>query len=446
MRGTAEARGGTRNRLPRSTVAIVLGLIVLGLIGLGGHPARAEVVFELVPDLALGVNDNTVQDMPPVRDSFATAGVGGHLRYTGARVTHALGNRLSYSHFFQGRSRDTLTDALTWTSTWDPLAVLQVRLSAGAAVSRVSSVDLGDSSAAVPTGAVPGYSYYVASTASEAVRFQPTARSAFLESLTAGRVDYLDNRPDLPTTTQFTGELRAERLAARDTIYLDARLSDAYTTTTPLNAGTFSEGHNLVAQLLLGWRRQLSAFWTSELQGGPMVVFRLNGDGIVSPSWLGSLSYQGLPLGGLAWFASLSVSRSAGLNLFLGQATVSDQALLRLALPLNRRQTIFVTGFTSYLYARQIGADAEGTNNLSRLFDQISSGAALTARMSQHPFFATLAYTFVDQRGSTYAVQRAMMPPEIRRLDDLRRRTLLLSAGAAFAWGPGTPTFFGGAP
>jgi hypothetical protein len=425
--------------IPAATIVLVIAL------GATQRSARAEVIFGLIPDLALGATDTATQDKPLERGEFVTAAVGGELRYSGARVTHSLGNRLSFSHFFEGRGTDTTTDALTWISAWDPLAVLQVRLSAGAAISRVSAVDPGDLSAATPTGAVKGNSVYLSTTANEAVRYQPSPRFAFLESVTAGRVDFLPSDPALPTTTLVAGQLRAERLAALDTVFVDARLSDSYATTTPYNAGTFSAGHSLVGQVLFGWRRQLSPFWISELQAGPLVVFRPNGDGIVSPAGLASINYQGTAQG-TPWFATLSVSRSPAPNLFLGQATITDQVLLRLALPLDRRQTLFVTGFAAYLYARQVGTDVEGTNDLTRLFDQITSGASLTARMSQHPFWASLAYTFVDQRGSTYLVKQGTMPPAAVRLDDLRRRTLLLSAGGAFAWGPGTPRFFGGAP
>ena len=425
----------------RSVQALALALT----IGAVARPARAEVVLDLIPDLAVGVNDNKVANTPSVRDEFVTAGVGSQLRYTGARVTHTLGNRLSFSHFFQGRGTDTTTDALTWLSTWDPLAVLQVRLGAGAAVSRVSGVDPGDLTLGTMGGVAAGNSKYLAINANEAVRYQPSPRFALLESVTAGRVDFLPHDDALPTTDQVAGQLRAERLAALDTLYVDARLSDSYATATPLNAGTFAQGHNLVAQVLFGWRRILSPFWTSELQAGPLLVFRPGGGSILSFAGLASISYQGTAQG-TPWFATLNVSRSPAPNLFIGQATITDQVLLRLALPLDRRQTLFVTGFAAYLYARQVGTDLEGTNTLDRLFDQITSGAALTARISQHPFWAALAYTFVDQRGSTYTVQRGTMPPQVVRLDDLLRRTLLLSAGGAFAWGPGTPRFFGGAP
>jgi hypothetical protein len=424
-----------RNRRPWLTAAIAVVLVAPGV-----RAARAEVVFELIPDLALGVSENGVRRQPTVRDEFVTAGVGSQLRYSGARVTHALGNRLSFSHFFEGRGTDTTTDALTWLSTWQPVAALQLRLSASAAVSRVSAVDPGDLSATSTTAAVAGSSQFLSTTASEAVRWEPSARFALLESVTVGRVDFLPRREELPTTTLISGQLRAERLAALDTVYLDARLSDSYASTTELNVGTFSEGHNLVGQLLLGWRRQLSAFWSSELQGGPLILFRPSGDAILSPSGLASLNYQAMARG-TPWFATVSLSRTPAANLFLGEATITDQLLARLALPLDRRQTLFVTGFAAYLYARQVGSDLGST----RLFDQITAGAALTARMSRKPFFASLAYTVVDQRGSTFFVQRGNVQ-EPRLLQDLVRRTLLLSAGAAFAWGPGTPQFFGGAP
>ena len=63
-----------------------------------------------------------------------------------------------------------------------------------------------------------------------------------------------------------------------------------------------AEGHTLLGRLLAGWRRELSPVWTTSLQAGPSVIFRLDGSGVMAPAFVGSIDYKRLP-----WYASLTV-------------------------------------------------------------------------------------------------------------------------------------------
>ena len=69
-------------------------------------------------------------------------------------------------------------------------------------------------------------------------------------------------------------------------------------------------------------------------------MFTPEGNGIIAPAGVASLIFARHP-----WFATLAVSQQASPNLYLGQATLNDAALARVALPLTRSDLLFVTGF-----------------------------------------------------------------------------------------------------
>jgi hypothetical protein len=406
------------------------GLALLGWGG-GGAPAHAQLIRELVPLVSVGVTDNADASRDTRRrDEFGTAAITARVRYQGARANHALANHLSFTHFFEGVGFDNVTDSLSWISAFDLSATLQLRLLANVALSRGSGVDPGDLSAVVPTAVRSGTNWFLTAGGGEELAYKPTPLRTYSESLNVSQVHYfaVPMGATVRTTTVIAGAMHAEWAAARDTLIADARLADAYVPRNPLLPGDPGAGHNLLGQLLLGWRRELSVRWSSELQAGVLVIFKTNGDGVAAPAGLASLTYKGVP-----WFATLVVSQSPAPNLYIGESTISDQVLLRLALPLNRRETFLLAGYAGYVYAR-IVTDASG--DLTRGYDQFSGGGSLLARSQQHPFWASLSVLFIDQRGST--MDGTYIP-------DLLARTVLLSVGAAFAFGPGTPSVFSGA-
>jgi hypothetical protein len=131
------------------------------------------------------------------------------------------------------------------------------------------------------------------------------------------------------------------------------------------------------------------------------------------------------------WFASLSVMQTPALNLFFGETTITEQAILRVALPLTRSELLYVGGYGGYAYARI----ATNQDVLARAYDQVLGGASLVARHSRLPLSASLSYIVVSQRGTTAPG---------RSVSDLAYQAVMLNVAGNFAWGPGTPPLFGG--
>jgi hypothetical protein len=191
------------------------------------------------------------------------------------------------------------------------------------------------------------------------------------------------------------------------------------------NSRTF--GHTLLARLLAGWRHEFSPFWSTRLQAGPSVIYRLDGAGVAAPAGVATVNYTRLP-----WFASLVAGQTPAANPYLGDAILADQVTLRLALPVDRIERVFVGAFGSYSYARI--ADAQG--HFQRAYDQLVGGASLNWVFPRARAAASLSYTVTSQRGATLPGYTTL---------DLGRQYVFLNVRSDLAWGPGTPPLFGGA-
>jgi hypothetical protein len=155
-------------------------------------------------------------------------------------------------------------------------------------------------------------------------------------------------------------------------------------------------------------------------------MFKWGGPGVIAPGGRASINYRRLP-----WYLTLGVAQTAEPNLYLGEATISDRILLRIALPLTQRELVFVTGVAGYTYGRI----ANEQRQLEKAFDQRSAGLTVTGRLPRLPFWAALEYLVVDQNGEM---------PSGRVFPSLFRQTVLLSIGAMLVWGAGEPPLFRG--
>jgi hypothetical protein len=412
-----------------------------------GAPARADVIYELVPSVSVGVTNNA-QAVPsnsttttppgttpvgPQGDTFVTGGGSMRLRYQGPRASHALGYRASYTHFLLGHGIDLFSNEIGETSVFELSPVLLVKVGAGLILSHTSGIAFSDPTTLNPQATRGGSTLFLVSSASEESVYQPTARSRYAQGLLVSHVNYLATTQTFPSITVVAATGRHTWLAARDSKFIDAQIGD---TISPVAAGTagttspFASGHILTAQVTAGWRREFSNTWSGSAEAGPMAIFRLSGPAVIAPAVAIAGNYTHLP-----WYASLVLSQAPTPNLLLGEATISDGALLRLALPLSRSQLFFVTGYGGYSYARIANAQLQ----LHKAYDAFNAGGSLTARLGSLPLFAALQYTIIDQRGGGTTAGGAIVP-------SLLWWTGLLTVGGAFAWGPGTPPLFGGVP
>lgn len=431
--------GGPAAASPR---AAALAAALVCLAG-GAHTARAQLLFDLAPNVVAGVTNNAGNASTPVlraRDEFFGLAVAARLRYDAARSAHALAYRAGYTRFIGGEGADTFSNDLTVSSSFTLSARLTLALGGGVTLSRTSGVDPRDLTTVTPQASMSGTRMFLATTARQSLAYLPNARRAYTETLSAGQVHYLSApvpatgagpaaMTSLPTTTVINAGARASFAQARDVFFGDAQLGDSFISGgDELPDSAFSRGHVFLGQLAAGWRRDLNAVWSAAVQAGPTIVFKWGGPGVIAPGGSIAVNYQQSP-----WFATVTASQAPAPNLFLGEATINDQLLGRLALPLNRRETFFVTATGGYIYARVANGDLQVT----RAYDQLTGGLACAWRPLQLPLFASLSYTVVDQRGSSGAG---------REIPDLARQTVMLNAGGLFAWGPGTPPLFGGGP
>jgi hypothetical protein len=401
----------------------------LAALWLAAAPARAEVIYDLAPAAGVGITDNapfaatpgptTPANAPrPQSDLFTVAETAARLRYVGANSNESIGYRLSWTHYLQHHGIDNLSNELLATANLNPSARLELHLTASAAIARTSRIVLGDPALAMaPQGVNSGTNLYLTYGAGEEAVYRASARWQYLEYFSVNRIHYLEHPappqpPAPPDGMTFTARARADLISGRDAYSLEAS-----------SFATIAAVNSVSAQLLAGWRREIDAQWTAEIQAGAMAIFPATGSAVIGPGGNAAVNYRRV-----TWFATLTASRSPTPNLYLGSPTVNNQALLRLTLPLTRDESAVVSGMASYLYANP--ADAQFT----RAYDSRSAAALIGSRIGRLPLYASLEYTVMSQHNN---------PNVMTPAPNLFRQVLMLNIRASFTFGPGTPPILG---
>jgi hypothetical protein len=424
-------RGARRRARVAGAAAVVGGALVLA-----GAVARAQAVYDLTPMAAVGATTNataagtspTVISPDQQNGAFTTVSVGAGARYQAARASYAVADRLSLTRFTDNSAANSLTNAFTVGTSVNATARIELRLSAGALLSRASAVEFSNPTTAAPQASFAGTSTFLGVSAGQEATYQPNARQSYAQALSFAQVHYLDSSAQLPSSTVLAATVRAGRLVRRDTFFVEGRLTDSFTSNPAIDAGPLSSGQIFLAQLQGGWRRDLTPALSAEVQAGPIAMFKIGGPGVIAPGGSASLSYRRL-----IWFANVALTQTASPNLFVGGATISDQIFARLALPLGKSELYYVAGYGGYVYARMVN----DTLTLTRAFDQLVGGLSLAARLQKLPVFASVTYLVVDQRGSG-----GPNDPQ-GEIPDLARQTVMLNVAGTFAFGRGTPPIFG---
>jgi hypothetical protein len=382
--------------------------------------ARAQLFATVTPAVGGGATDNatlTANGVTPTGDAFGTAGGSLHLRYQTPRASTAIGYRFMLTHYVETDVpvSDGLYNALMIGSSFNPTARLGLQLNLNMELSRVSNIDPANPVTVAPQAALAGSTLYLNTTVGQGMNYQPDARHGYSELLTFSQLRYPGAAMPLPTTTLVSLLLRGTLLRGRELFGVDLSVGDSYTPTDPaLMQGTFAQGQTFLAQALLGWRHELSPMWSTLLQAGPSVLVKLDGTGVLAP-----------------WFAALTLSQAPAANIYFGDATITDQVMARVGLPLTRSELIYVGGFGAYLYARI----ADGQAQLARDFDQLSGGVSLFVRFGHLPLAGAATYMALTQRGSS-------LPNH--EIPDLARQTVLVTISGVLNFGKGTPPLFGG--
>jgi len=314
-----------------------------------------------------------------------------------------------------------------------PAAVWAIKggLTAGSIISRTSSVG----TTSVPgQAALPGSRLYVASSAGQGLGYQATQRLRLAQSFGVSRVDYLSESlqasPGGRPSTALSAGLRADYSWLINGASFDVSGTDliAGPGTDPLGNPVLG-GHTLLGQATVGWHHDYSPLWSSELRAGMGWMQPPSGKVTPLPAGSASLDYRRFP-----WNAGLTLSHAPVANMFVGTATVNDQAILRLTYPLDRGELVVVSGSASYTRARA----ADSSDPLASLYNynQISAGGALSVRFRELPLYGSASYTLMDQIGTAPMGGNSTL--------SLVRHVVLINLTAAFSWGPGTPPLMGG--
>lgn len=423
---------GSQSPVLSARVLVALAMAVIAT----ERVALADTIFEAIATTSAGATDNALASptgQTETADGFGIISVGARSLFRGGRSRGMVGLQLMRTQFLVATAGNVTSGTLTLGSEINLNAALDLTLGGNAALSQTTGIALGDPATATPQAALSAPHTYVTSTVTQGLTYAPNPRHTYLEVLNVSQVRYLDQSDipaasQLPTNTAVMGRLRANWSWALDTFSIEATMTDSYLPhPTPGATGIFAQGNVLMPQLLVGWRRELTARWSGEIQAGALALVNDDGKHVIAPAGRAALEYRDL-----GWFASLVVSQAPVANLFLGQATVSDQALARLSLPLDKRELVILTGVGSYIFARL--TDSQG--NLTRGFTQWSAGPSLMMRFAHLPFVAALEYTLTDQTGDDGSGAGA--------IPSLVRQTLMLTFGGTFAWGPGTPPLLHG--
>lgn len=423
----------------RGQHAVALAFMIAGVAWLWGRDARADVVTEILPTVSVGVTDNAGAVPPlnrPRADEFGTVSGTGRVHSRGPHADNSLGYRLSASRYLHDRGPSSLSQELAGLSDLGVTAALQLRLGLAVTYGQTASPSGVDVNAAAPTAQPASSSRFLSAVASEEAVYTLSARARILQNLRFSGVHFFGPRTTIESfaSSYVIGALvRGEREVGRS--LLDAQL-DVSETGVP-SRGEGLPDQVLFVQALAGCRRDLSLAWFVELQAGALGAFE-QGTSAFEPAGTATVSYRHVD-----WFATLTASQSGAPNLFIGAATISDQALARLALPLTRSDRYFVVGYGGYTYARLVDGTGE-----HRAYELRTAGASLTARSERYPIFASLDYTFSSQLGNVNDVVGPSSvpggPARLGTIQDLERQTIMLTIGGAFVSGHGAPPVFHG--
>ncbi len=425
---------------------------LLAVFAFGTRPAHAHLIYELSPVVGAGATDNITPAADPnagndhFADGFVQVSAIGRARYQARLSEYSLGYRIMLTRYARETGLDTISQSLAATSSLNLSGRVTLRLFANGELTHTSSVTaIPDPGTVLPQGAVANGRPYYSLAATEDMAYAATPRTTFGETLSFARIHFLDDGVQttstmpggpkttqvlgVPTTSVITGVLYGHRAQGREVYSLTAIMSDSIADAPPVTAANpgppdpFTTGHVFFGQLLAGWGHELSPAWSTQVQAGPAIIFKIDGPAVLSPAGLLAVNYARLP-----WYMSFTASQAPAPNLLIGQATVTDQVLARVAMPLARSEIVYVGAFGSYLYARQA---TEG-GSLARSYDQFQGGGSLFLRSPRLPFSGALTYTALTQRGNGTTTQ------------SLAWQSVMLTVAGTFAWGPGTPPLFGG--
>jgi len=421
-------------RAPRSTTVparAALGIALAAGSALCAGRATATVL-EVTPGLSAGVTNNATgaasSQVPNQYEAFSSVRGSAALLMTDAGATHRLGYTFQLTGYAQSTGASNSSHDILWRSVLALSARTQLTLGANASIFRFSSIGTTDplagNTTSAPVGSAP--TSVINGAATETLSYQPNGRIRYLQVLSAGYLRPLDQTDEVPSLLTLTATGRGERGAGQNVFTLSAVVTDFFRLDE--TAATPPADYQVTAQLLAGYRRELSARASFELQAGALAFYNTTyGSVALGPAGAATASYRRLP-----WFATLMLAHAPSVNMYAAEAVIADSATLRLSMPLNLRETLLIAGYGGYTYGRRVTGQQHFVF-APRVYDLFTVGGSLAYRFERLPFAIAIDYVATTQRGSIMddGTNQRVYPSTVRRF-------LGLTVSGVLAWGEGS--------
>jgi len=412
--------------LARARATLLGGVLAAGAILVPAGAARA-VVLQVTPGLSAGVTSNANNDPNTARfvtpyEAFSTVRGSAAMVLTEAGATHLVGYGFQLTGYAQTTAANNVSQDIRWRSTLNLSARTELSMGVETSIFRFSALPTTDPMAgdttSTPTGTA---STVINGSAFETLGYQPSGRIRYSQAVNANYLKPFGQGGDVPTVLTLNAFGRGERGAGKDVFTLTTILTDLVLLQTTPN--TPPSDYQLTSQLLGGYRRELNANASIEVQGGAQAFINTTAGSVaLGPSGIATGSYRRLP-----WFATLVLAHAPTVNMYAGESVIADSATLRVSMPLNKRETLVVAGFGGYTFARRVTGQSHFVF-APRVYDLFILGGTLGYRFERLPFAVTLDYNVTDQRGSIIGE---------RTYPSTRRTFYGLTVTGALAWGEG---------
>ncbi|MDB4967900.1 MAG: uncharacterized protein JWN44_3589 [Myxococcales bacterium] len=383
----------------RSVAPATLALTTLLALSLArpGRSRANETVQGLVT-VAAGWTDNVLARPTREQDAVFQLRPGVVFTSGGARGVQQLGDTFSADLFALHSNGNSYSNRLYWTGLFLLSPKTQLFTQVDSNVGKLNTLNsLSDSSAAVTGVLPPGGTVFFDTTARE--NFYWTVDKEWRANQAGSFRVFVPLVPSNASPVTWDGvlSLGTERLFRRDSVGIDFRteyiqydeLRDSQT-----NAVITPFQRQLVLSLLPRWRRDWSAFWSSELAAGALLAFRAeDGSGLlVEPVGLAAIRYIRLQLTG-----ELAYAHNVTANPYAGQTFAVDEVALRALFRFPERTHVAFGATCSYQHARAVDA-LPGAALAS--FDVLLADATVTWQ-PRPEIGVFLRYQFFDQFAPT---------------------------------------------
>lgn len=321
---------------------------------------------------SLGYTDNvqgTPDNPPPEAELPAASGDAMAILSPGIVYTIESASeiqRLAYTYtaqlYAEQWASNGYSNRLEWEGFFLPSRYVDVALSANATQSHHhTAATLTNASATALNAAFPGTSPFLLTRLNEAVNYRPWHRWSLRESIGAGLQTPIFPGIRAPTTFETNARLGAERRFRYDSLGLEGGADYTHISGAFARDGEpIGNQAQLVSSIVARWRHDWGRYVTSQVDAGALNAYRITANAdFWHPTGLALLTFTRREGN-----AQLSFRHGARTDLFLGLTFLTDEVLLRGAIPVDEDGDIVVAASGGRQSNRLIDENGELATNV----------------------------------------------------------------------------------